>query len=74
MQWKHFIDNIVYPTKFIHRDTFYEKYNRDEDLPAVFLKKNHTLSLLISREEINSCDTLEDLVSLVSQKINKIAQ
>jgi len=71
-QWKQFLQELNYDTEFLHRDRFYNQFDRTDPLPAIFLKKKSNLKLLISRQEINSCTTLNDLISLISQKITNL--
>lgn len=69
-EWKQYLSKLNYQTQFIHRDEFHDRYDRNDRLPAVFLKKNDNLSLLISKEEIDSCDSVDELKKLVNNKIS----
>ncbi len=62
-----FLKDQDVPTEFIHRDEFYGEYSRKDLLPAVFLKENSELDLFISKKEIDSCKSLEELISLIKK-------
>lgn len=71
-EWKAFISTLGIPVEFLHRDEFLNKYPvKDAQFPAAFLK-NGGVSLFITHTEINACETLEDLMDLVTKKVEKI--
>ncbi|MCK5559836.1 MAG: hypothetical protein KAJ51_04560 [Thermoplasmata archaeon] len=71
--WKNFINGLDVPTEFLHRDEFYEKYKlKDFQFPAAFLKKGSEIELFITHEEINNCKSLDELIELVTIKVNGI--
>lgn len=69
-KWKNFISNLDIKTEFLHKDEFLKKYNlRTINFPAAFIKNNKGMKLLISNEEINSCENLDELIKLVNNKL-----
>jgi hypothetical protein len=46
----------------------------DTDLPAVFAREAHGLSLLISAQEIEACGDLAGLESLIEQRLQGLAE
>lgn len=70
-EWKQFVKKLDYQTTFIHRDTFYEQYNCKDSLPAIFIKRENELIQLISKDEIDSCNSLDELIYLVNKKIEE---
>jgi hypothetical protein len=74
-EWKSFIDKLNIPYTFLHRDEFFKKLKRHpHDLgeikfPAIFLNKDGKIGLLINHNEINACQSLDDLMNLLSQKL-----
>jgi len=68
-EWKAFIKSLNVSVEFLHRDEFALEYGvTNVELPAAFLKKEK-IELLISAEEMNSCENVEDLKDLVTKKL-----
>ena len=74
-EWKEFIDNLKIPSKFYHRDEFFEMLKthphkiENTKFPAVFLHSKGKLILFINSTEINQAKRLEDLMDLVTKKL-----
>lgn len=68
--WKQFIKDLGYEVEFLHRDELVEKYGgKNEMLPAAFLLKDGKLNLWIKCEAMEALNSLDELQSLVSQKL-----
>ncbi len=73
-EFKEFIkafDNL----EFLHKDEFYRKFAdyKNDKLPAVYVKNSddkNKLSVLISRDEINKINNLDELITLIKTRIN----
>ncbi len=73
-EFKEFVkvfDNL----EFLHKDEFYRKFNdyKNDKLPAVYVKNSddkNKLAVLISREEINKINNLDELITLIKIRIN----
>ena len=71
-EWKNFIDSIDIPAVFLHKDEFNEKYDEpDAKYPSVYLERNGKLELFISMDEMNSNETLEELIMMVKVKLEQ---
>ena len=70
-EWKQFVKKLDYQTTFIHRDTFYEQHNSKDSPPAIFIKRENEIIQLISKDEIDSCNSLDELIYLVNKKIEE---
>lgn len=70
--WRTFINSLEADIEFLHRGEFMKRYQIDVNLPAAFVKRNSSLSLFISSDEINACGTLDDLMNLVRKKVAKV--
>ncbi len=69
-KWEEFIANLSFPVEFLHRDEFVKHYDfKDTQLPAAFLNKGDTITMLITHDEINKCTTIEALMDLVTGKL-----
>jgi hypothetical protein len=74
-EWKDYIAKLPLPVEFLHRDELQNKYGiQDVILPAVFIKKNTDVSLLIGSDLINSCKTVADLARVVNTAVTKLLQ
>jgi hypothetical protein len=72
-QWKEFIATLSVPVEFLHRDEFLKRYeSEDTQLPAAFIKRGESTSRLITHSEINECTSVEDLMKLVTNKIENV--
>ena len=70
--WKEFIAGLKYHSVFLHRDEFLDTYGEiRDDLPCAYLEIAGKLDLFITADEVNSCSTLEDLMELVSGKVDE---
>ena len=70
-KWREYVKTLGASVGFLHRDEFLELYNKDVNLPTVFLKKGDSVTLFIDSEEINALKTVEALIDLVTEKISQ---
>jgi hypothetical protein len=74
-EWHSFIERLQMPYEFLHRDEFYQKLEAhpdhlgDVEFPAIFLNREDKIQILVNREEINNCKTLDQLMQLITQKL-----
>ena len=74
-EWLSFIEQLQIPYEFLHRDEFYQKIEAhpghldDIEFPAIFLNEDGKIQILVNHEEINSCETLDQLMSLITKKL-----
>jgi predicted nuclease with TOPRIM domain len=77
-EWKTYISKLEIPTTFLHRDEFLRKLKNHphdvegEKFPAVFLEKEGKISVLITSAEINRCESLKDLMNLITETLSKV--
>ena len=80
--WKEFINKLNVPVEFLkkdkfsleflHRDEFKEKYDMpDAKFPSAYLHSDSKLRLFISQDEMNSVNSLDELMELMNQKIKE---
>lgn len=72
--WSKFVKTLGIETKFLHRDEFVRAYPSLESsrFPAVFLNTGKNLTLVISKEEIEKQNTLDELIKLVTSKKDQV--
>ena len=72
-EWKTFVANIDLPVEFLHRDEFLNRYpSMDVKFPAAFVKRGADISLLVPHTEINKSKSMDDLINLVTKKMEEI--
>lgn len=67
-EWREFCDNIDCEMIFLHRDEFEQSYQESMEYPVV-LKENDSLEVAISREQLASYASLDNLMDAVKQQI-----
>jgi hypothetical protein len=74
-EWRRFVHALEIPARFISRDEFVAGFpSSTTPFPAVFLQSGPDLFVFISTDEINQCARLEDLISLVQQRLTQIRE
>lgn len=73
-EWKSFIEALPVQTAFLHKDEFEKQFQMKPLLPAVFISTNGAVEERITKQEIESCRSLEELKSLVTKKLQKHVQ
>ena len=65
-EWKRFLEGLGRPLEFLHADELKTRYGlKDEPLPAVFEKDGAGLRVAVGADEINACESLEELKRLI---------
>ncbi|WP_406656076.1 hypothetical protein V7O62_09505 [Methanolobus sp. ZRKC2] len=68
--WKSFVSGLKFPVEFLHKDEFSKKYDlEDVSFPCAFIESEGELELLINSDEMNALSNLDELKSLVSEKV-----
>ena len=70
--WREFLDTLPNKKVFLHRDEFLKQYPeyRDIELPVILTDFGEKLEILVSAEEINKVQNLEELKKLVIEKLH----
>jgi len=68
--WKEFIRELGYEIKFLHRDELAKEYGiTDVPLPAAFISQDNKLKLWIKCETMDAVNSLDELQSIVTQRL-----
>ena len=71
-QWKTLIDSLDAIVSFVHRNEFKTRYESlPLEFPSVYLIDNENVNILVSRNEIDNCSNLQDLISLVQLSLKE---
>ncbi len=69
-EWRQFVSGLGYPVDFLHKDEFAEQFDDENaSFPCAYMEYDGDIDLLISSDEMNSLGSLEQLMSLVSEKL-----
>ena len=64
--WKSFIESLPIKTVFLYKDEFVQQYKMNTAFPAVFIKSDDsTIILIVTKEEIETCQSLQQLKNLI---------
>lgn len=71
-EWKTFIENLPYPTTFLHKNEFIEKCKESSvtTFPAMLLEENGILTELLDADTINSTQDLNELKRIITDVIS----
>ncbi len=74
-EWKQFLDDLPYMIKFYHKDQFSRVVPEAINMtfPAIFIRANGVLRVLISSTEVNRISTVAELKSALSAKLDAFA-
>ncbi len=61
---KFFVESLLIKTVFLHKDEFEKQYKIQSSLLAVYVATNATIREMITKQEIDSCQDLEQLKKL----------
>ncbi|WP_456444762.1 hypothetical protein [Thiolapillus sp.] len=65
-EWRHFIESLPVPCRFMHRDEFCREYpGQQEKLPAIFKVQGDTLRSCVSAKQLETCDNMVLLKQLI---------
>jgi len=69
-EWKKFREQSKLEMDFLHRDEFEQKYGETREYPIV-LEQKKSLETVISKEQLGSLSSLNELISMVRDLENK---
>jgi hypothetical protein len=69
-EWKTFVNELGIPVEFLHRDEFCDQHDcAGVTYPVAFLIENGKRTELISTEEMDATTSLDDMITLVNDKL-----
>ena len=69
--WKKFIQNLEIETEFLHKNEFEKNYDiKDAKYPSAYIQDDDNLALFITQDEMNNVKSLEEMETLVSEKVD----
>ena len=73
-EWKYFIESLPIETVFLYKDEFEKQYKIQAALPAIFVAVDGVIKEVMTRAEIESYGSLQDLKNAVNEKIKEHVQ
>lgn len=70
-EWQEFIHQLPVPVRFLHRDEWMSQFNRKDELPAVFLRKNNFISIWIDAFTMSNLQ-LEELKKNITKRLHEL--
>ncbi len=68
--WRNFLSAIKAEKTFLHRNEFRKQFpNYDVELPAIITETEGKLRTIVPAHDINACENLEALISIVDERI-----
>ena len=72
--WKKFIQGLNIETEFLHKDEFEKKFDiKDAKYPSAYIQNDGNLDLFITQDEMDDVKSLEEMETLVSEKVDMLA-
>ncbi|OUW17370.1 MAG: hypothetical protein CBD18_04900 [Opitutales bacterium TMED158] len=73
--WGSYLSGLKAEKEFLHRREFHKKYpDVEAALPAIFTETADGAQVIVSAEEINACENLEELISIVDERVDALAR
>jgi hypothetical protein len=73
-EWKTFIKTLPVKSIFLHKNEFAKQYKMDIVLPAIFFLSDGSIKEMIPKQQLESCQSLQELKTLVIQKLEDYVQ
>lgn len=69
-EWKRFLKDLTIPSRSLDRDEFMREFgNRHLTYPVIVIRKGTELSFIVNSEEIQRCQDLSQLISLIEERL-----
>jgi hypothetical protein len=73
--WKRFINELGFPSMFLHRDEFFQMCGTQKlTVPAVYIQSGKSFHELINADEINRIGSTDVLIGLVTQRLKQFLE
>lgn len=71
--WKRFVKELGIPARFLNRNEFfYEVGTGITTFPSILVQAGKDLLVVVSTDEINRCQSLEDLICLIQPRCTNL--
>ncbi|MDD4137002.1 MAG: hypothetical protein PHT99_03790 [Methanoregula sp.] len=71
--WKRFVKELGIPARFLNRNEFFSEVDTGiTTFPSILVQAGKDLLVVASTDEINRCQNLEDLISLIQPRCTNL--
>ena len=60
-RWKTFLESLDHPLEFLHRDEFRAAHGADLELPAILLRSDEGLRVLLDAPTLDGLESMDEL-------------
>ena len=73
-EWRNFLGNLSYHKVFFHKKEFKKAHPEFAylELPSILIKSGDKITVLITAQEINEMENVDDLIGLLGKRISGI--
>ncbi|MSR31588.1 MAG: hypothetical protein EXR99_08795 [Gemmataceae bacterium] len=69
-EWRDFLSKLRFPLEFLHRDGFKQKTGRDDELPAILVRKpGNEWMVLVPAVSLKALTGLDDLKKVIHEQL-----
>ena len=70
-EWKNYIENLPFEVEFLYKSNYLEFHKdlKPKEFPIAYKYDGNTYEILISQNEFDLCDDLNDLMDIMNQKV-----
>jgi len=70
-QWREFLSNLNYSYKFVYRNNDVNINYHGNQYPIILFGNLENNEVLVSTDELNACQTVEDLIEIIINKLKE---
>ena len=70
--WEEFIQNLKIPVRFIHKDEWMQEFKEEIALPAVLLKSEESIKIIVQAAEMKRMDS-QMLMTAIKEKLANLS-
>lgn len=67
--WKRFRESVEEELQFFHKDDYLDHFQETVECPAVVRFTDAGMKTIMSAEQLNQCETLEELIQLLQRSM-----
>jgi hypothetical protein len=73
-EWRNFLGDLSYNKVFFHKKEFKRAHPEFAylELPSILIKSNDKISVLITAQEINAMENIDDLIGVLGKKLSEM--
>ena len=70
LRWSNYLESVGHDLEFLHRNEFRERFgDANVELPLILVEDEGDLDVVLSADEINTCEDLDELIERLEAKL-----